>query len=392
MELEESMENNRPIRPVLVGEESRLKNLVTHLSDLKRIALDTESNSFYAYQERLCLLQISSEDGDYLIDPMRGLDLTPLVALLENPKTEKIFHTAESDIRIIKRELHCGISPIFDVMVAARFLGIKECGLSSLLQNYFGVTLNKKFQRANWADRPLNEELIHYAAMDTHYLAGLREKLGLELERRGLWHEVLEEFERISHIEPEPRLFDPNGFFKISGARNLHGRGLAVLRELYLARESTSKATDRPPFKILSNDLMIRLALNPSAAVRELGSIRGVTPYILHRHGHWIREAVRVGLSAQEVVRSVRGVEMKQRYEPLKKRFNLLKAWRRDRAQGKGVEPDVILPGTVLNRIASANPSTEEELLRIKGMGPLRLKSYAREILNVLHLCAKELR
>ena len=144
--------------PIVVATPTELAGLMQHLLASPRLAVDTESNSFYAYHERMCVLQISTADTDYVIDPFPIGDISPLAEVFANPGIEKIFHAAQEDIRLLKRTLGCPVENIFDTMVAARIVGWKEVGLAACLKNHFNVILNKKLQRSDWGRRPLTGE------------------------------------------------------------------------------------------------------------------------------------------------------------------------------------------------------------------------------------------
>jgi ribonuclease D len=160
------------------------------------VAVDTESDSLYSYFEKLCLVQFSTPDTDYIVDPL-ALSLDPLASIFADARIEKVFHAAEYDILCLKREYHFTFANIFDTMIAARILGWKHVGLGNILQERFGVTLNKKMQRADWGRRPLTAEQLAYAHADTHYLLALRSLQKAELLQRGHWEEACEEFERL---------------------------------------------------------------------------------------------------------------------------------------------------------------------------------------------------
>lgn len=371
------------MHPVIIETEDRLAELVRRLSGFKVIAVDTESNSLYAYYERLCLIQISADEKNYVIDTLKIPDASALKPLFEDPGIEKVMHAAESDVRIIKAELDCEVRNVFDTMTAARFLGIKACGLSSLLGGFFGVQLNKKMQKADWGRRPIPAEMLDYAAADTHYLLRLKGTLQKQLEEKGLFSEAREEFHRISLLTSKPRKFREDAYLSIAASRLMDGRCLAVLKELYVAREKKAMELDRPVFKIISEDLMIRLAMHPRDSLHSFEKMRGVTPYIIHKHGQWIKSAIQKGLAASEVVRVKRHID-RTAFEAAKKRLELLRAWRRIKAEEKKVEADIILPGEVLNKIASSNPVTSEELKLVSGLGEHKFRLYGQEILTVL--------
>ncbi|MEM5773869.1 MAG: ribonuclease D, partial [Anaerolineaceae bacterium] len=149
---------------------SALRKMVHDLARCRFVAVDTESNSLYAYQEQVCLIQFSTGDQDYLVDPLAIRDLSSLEPLFSSPHIEKIFHAAEYDIICLKRDFGFSFANIFDTMLAGRILKFDQIGLAAMLETEYGIVLDKRFQRANWAERPLSEEQKAYARLDTHYL------------------------------------------------------------------------------------------------------------------------------------------------------------------------------------------------------------------------------
>jgi ribonuclease D len=275
--------------PTLVADEAALRVLVGRLRDEPVIAFDTESNSFHAYRERICLLQVSSRTQDWIVDPL-AVHPGPLGELLCDGRVT-VLHGADYDVRCLRREWGWRLPRLFDTMAAARRLGRTGLGLSALVEAQFGVKLSKSNQRADWGRRPLTAELLTYAALDTHYLLAIHDVLAAELEARGAAEEARQEFDRIASAEPRERVFDPEGWRRLKGARDLDAPGRQVLRALWIAREERASAENRPPFKILGEQTMVDLARRrpgPDA----LSSIPGVTPAVLRRMGHAIAQAV----------------------------------------------------------------------------------------------------
>jgi ribonuclease D len=255
------------------------------------VALDSESNSFHAYRERVCLLQISTRHGDWVVDPL-AVDVRPLGGVLCDGR-ETVLHGADYDVRCLAREYGWRFPRLFDTMVAARRLGAPGLGLSALVEAHFGVRLSKAHQRSDWGRRPLTPEQLVYAAFDTHYLLPLRDRLAGEIEARGLDAAARAEFARIAGAEPRERVFDPEGWRRIRGARELDPSGAAVLRALFVAREARARALDRPPFKVLADPTMVELARKRPASREALRAIPGVTESVLRRMGDAIASALR---------------------------------------------------------------------------------------------------
>jgi ribonuclease D len=263
------------------------------LADVGReptLALDTESNSFHVYRERVCLLQLSTRSSDWVVDPL-AMDVRPLGAVLTDGR-EVVLHGADYDVRCLKREFGWRLPNLFDTMAAARRLGQAALGLSALVENHFGVRLSKDHQRSDWGRRPLSEEQIRYASLDTHFLLELRELLLGELRERGLEKEARREFERIAAVEPRPKVFDPDGYRRLRAARELDSHGSAVLKALYAARETRASEIDRPPFKVLGEQAMVEIARRRPRTTQELARIPGVTPRVIRRIGDVILAAL----------------------------------------------------------------------------------------------------
>ena len=282
--------------PRLVAHPAALAELLDDVRSEPVIALDTESNSFHVYRERVCLLQISTRAADFVVDPL-AVDVTPLGAVLCDGR-ETVLHGADYDVRCLKREYGWRFPRLFDTMAAARRLGRPGLGLSALVEQHFGTRLSKSFQRSDWGRRPLTREQIAYAALDTHFLLPLHELLTRELAERGALEAARGEFGRIAAVEPRERVFDPEGYRRIRDARALDETGRAILRALYVAREARARELDRPPFKVLAEATMIEIARRRPRSEEELGLIPGVTPSVLRRLGKDILQAVRAVATA----------------------------------------------------------------------------------------------
>ena len=281
------------LQPVLVADAPALQRLVGALAGEPAIALDTESNSFHVYRERVCLLQISTRETDWVVDPF-AVDPRPLGPVLAAAPA-LVLHGADYDVRCLKREYGFALPALFDTMAAARRLGRAGLGLSALVEEQFGVRLSKDFQRSDWGRRPLTVDQVSYAALDTHYLLPLHEALARELRARGLWDDAAQEFSRIAAVEPRPRVFDPEGWRKLKGARELDAAGRTVLRALWVAREERASALDRPPFKVMAEQSMLEVARRRPGSEAELLRVPGVTTVVLRRMGDAVLAAIRDG-------------------------------------------------------------------------------------------------
>ena len=368
--------------PILVQDADALAGLVVELAREPAIGVDTESNSLYAYRERVCLIQFSTPALDYIVDPLTLPNLDPLAPLFASPSIQKIFHAAEYDLIGLTRDYGFKFANLFDTMIAARTLGWPRLGLAAILSEQYGVVMNKRLQRANWGQRPLTAELLDYARLDTRYLVTLRAVLAGELAAAGRTVEVDEEVARLVRAAEGavPLPANPNAFWRVNGSRDLTPAQAAILRELFTYRERQAERADRPPFKIMSDETLLEVAQAEPAALEGLEGLSGMTPAQVRRHGAQLLAAVRRGRAA--------GPAYPPHYErepdSVRERYELLHQWRKTRAKARGVESDVIVPRDALWELARRNPNTAEALETIEHLGPWRRETYGAEILAIL--------
>lgn len=367
--------------PTLVADEHQFEALLADLHAHTTIAVDTESNSLYAYRERVCLIQFSTASGDYLLDPLSDIDLSSLGDVFADAEREKIFHAAEYDVMTMRRDFGFEFSRLFDTMWAARILGWPQVGLGSILESTFGVQTNKRYQRYNWGKRPLDEEALIYACRDTHFLIPLRDIQASALERRGRWDEAQEVFDEMAAVEALPRTFDPQSFRRIKGALKLAPRQQAILYQLNNWRDREARRKDSPPFKILGNGTLLELAKARPHTKSDLSGIRGLRPHHVRRYGEQILRAVKIG-SRTKPPPPPPPPPRHSRAEM--QRFRALKSWRKRAADRRGVDPDVVVGNQVLWTLAERDPSTRDAMVGIDGLGPWKRESYGAAILRVL--------
>ena len=264
------------INPIVIDSEKALEHVARTLEEESHIAIDTESNGFYAYFERICLIQISTKDADYVIDTLAMDTLEPLASVLANPRVEKIFHAASNDILGLKRDFSFRFENLFDTAVACKMLGYRRLGLASVLKLHFGIELNKKWQRFNWGKRPLASQQLRYACFDTHFLIPLRDLLASELLRLGLWNSAQRAFSRLCTLQAPDKGRFRNGYYRIRGFEKLDDAGKRILKFLYKYRDRLARTKDRAPFRIMSNETLVRLATLKPQSERELLTVKGI--------------------------------------------------------------------------------------------------------------------
>ncbi|HET7010320.1 MAG TPA: HRDC domain-containing protein [Anaerolineales bacterium] len=365
--------------PILIESQVEFDHLVDDLRSNRRLAVDTESNSLHAYPERVCLVQLSTDHNDFLVDPLALDSLEDLGPLMGDPAVEKVFHAAEYDLACLHRDFGFRIRNLFDTRVACRTLGYPRTGLGDVLAQHFGVQLDKHNQRADWGRRPLSPALMNYARMDTHFLLPLRDLLAKELARSGRTEEAREECEwhaAQATVESPPA----EGFWRIGRARQLPPDRQAVLRELYQWREAEARRLNRPPFKILSDKALLALTDAMPGDRRSLGRVAEVPERQRHRYAEALLSAVERGRQAPRPPRPAG----RNSDEVALARYQRLRQWRKTLAESRNVESDVILPRDILWDIARTAPSDASALATL--MNPLRWRfdQYGQAILEVL--------
>jgi ribonuclease D len=365
----------------LVADEKAWRVCLAALQAAPRLAIDLEANSMYAYAERACLIQISTENQDFILDPLAALDLSGLGEIVANPAVEKIFHAAEYDLILLRRDYGWHLHNLFDTMWAARILGYKQFGLAGMLEGAFGVRLSKRFQKANWCHRPLSAGELAYAQKDTHYLPALRDRLGAELEARGLMTEALETFAEQSRVKMPNNGFDPEAFWHLNGVFDMTPTQQAALKTLYAFRDREARRRNAPHFKVLGDQTLLEVATRLPTRLSELDAIHGMTTGQQDRYG---RQMLALIAEAHQAPAPQPPPRPPRPPDAVLIRYDRLHRWRKTRAQARGVESDVIISRDALWAIAQANPRTVDELAALNALGPYRLGQYGEEIVRQL--------
>jgi len=365
---------------------AQLQRLGRHLEKATVISVDTEQDAFFAYRPKVCLLQVGALDEEWIIDPLAVRDFSPIRDIFADPAIPKIMHAGENDISLMRRDCDLPVAGLFDTMAAASILGKPKTGLANLLDELFDIQIEKRYQRSDWRMRPLMNEQVEYAALDVRYLPQLRNHLMAGLTKLGRQDEAASEFSRIERVEWQPKEFDPDDYFRVSGAKRLDGVSRRVLRSLFVLRNEVAKSEDSAPFRVATEWALVSLAKNRPSSREELGRTRGLSADVLKTIGKDILEAVRDAEAAGPlpIPRRKRTNNGSPRLDDRQRRhFDDLRSWRMQRATDRGVEPGRVIPNALLEKVVRYMPKSRDELGRA-GLEPWRIREYGDDILGVL--------
>jgi ribonuclease D len=359
----------------------QLEGAARILGQAKIIGVDLEADSMHHYFEKVCLLQIATESASYVMDPLALRDLSALHAVFSNPHIRKVFHGADYDIRSLYRDFRLEVENLFDTQLACKFLGLRESGLEALLRSRFHVELNKKYQRADWSQRPLSPEMVEYAAMDVRYLIPLARMLEKELEEKSRLSWVEEECLFLTKVRFTPPSHAPL-YLKVKGAFLLDPRSLAVLEALLEFREAQAQKSDLPPFKVLRNEPLLELAMKKPLRLEELETGKVLSRKQIDRYGTRLLQEIHRAMAIPDEDLPVYPREARPYLSsPVRKRVNALKAWRDMRAKNLGMEPGILINNALINGLALKNPRSIREMEEIPGLKRWLQDHFGLEIL-----------
>ncbi len=373
----------KPHTPTFLETPETTSRFLRDISTTREIAVDTEGASFHRFVDRIYLLQLSTRDRTAIIDPLAVPQLDGLGALMERRDVEVVFHDADYDLRLLRQDYGWDVVRIFDTRVAAQLLGIRAFGLAALLERYFGVKLEKKYQRADWSLRPLTPGMLEYAAQDTMYLLDLRDRMRDELARAGRLGWAEEEFEISQRVHWEPDEVGTS-FLRIKGTRDLNRRELAVFRELVRWRDGIAAELDRATFRVVGNEPLLEIASRQPRDRKGLAGIKGMPKGMIDRQSAEIFAAVERGLEVPEadLPRFPKGRRW-DRDPEFDVRVSALKTARDEMAGKLQMDPGVLCSKDRIEAVARRSPETAEQLAEVS-----ELRNWQREVLGSAFLSA----
>jgi len=371
--------------PPILTTDDAVVALAKDLETCAVFAVDLEADSMHSYQEKVCLLQFTYHDTTVLLDPLAAGDLAPLKPVLADSSIRKIFHAADYDIRCLARDFDIEIRGLFDTMIASQFLGEEKVGLADVLGKYFDVTLDKRFQRADWSKRPLSPEMCHYAAEDTRHLEKLVAILEPALkEKDRLWW-VEEEFRLLE--QAKFRVHDGPAFLRIKGAGTMPPRALAILECLLEWREKEAQRRDCPAYKVVGNKPLLSAARHMPTTMEALKDLEEFPARLADRYGRAVLKQIETGQAVdKDQLPHFPRRERRVRDVAAEERFNRLKSWRTDKAKQLEMDPGIVINNALLEAVARSQPRNVQDLMAIDGMKEWQRKVLGPELIARLHV------
>ena len=360
--------------------------LAAALEGAATVAIDTEADSLHHYPGKLCLVQVASDRGHaHLIDPLALPTLLALGPLCADPATVKVLHAAENDLAYLKRLYGFSFVSLFDTALAARLLGVAALSLDGLLAQFLELTPVKSRQKDDWSRRPLSAEQEAYALNDVLHLGDLRARLIDELVAKGRLEWVEEECAALAASSLPERVIDPDAYLKLKGAKDLDQRGWGVLRELHQMREAMALRLDRPPFMIVGNESLVALAAKRPRTAEDVLAVPGCSQSVVRRAGAAILDAVARGESLAADELPVRRPSPRPVFSAaVRRRAEALRVWRAKAAQDMALDPGVLFPQRVIDRLAADPPRDLIGLEQVEGVRRWRTKLFGGDLLTVL--------
>lgn len=265
--------------PELITTSSQMDDLVSQLAKVNLIAVDTEFFRETSYYPELALVQIATDSIVACIDPL-AFDAKPgLQKILLDNRITKVFHSCSQDMEVLYYFLGDTPSPVYDTQLANALLTVQhQLGYAALVENELGVQLDKSQTRTNWLQRPLTKKQIQYAGDDVFYLYQLHHKLDQQLLLKGrkTWFE-----EDSLNLLSDASSFqvDTSKLWKrVKGSSRLNRSQLAIVQSVAQWREGIAQQLNKTRRKVLADDSIIQLALNPP------GSISSLQQHINRKH------------------------------------------------------------------------------------------------------------
>lgn len=336
---------------ILIDDAAGLAEACERLSEGEFIALDTEFHRETTYWPQLCLIQAATADFDVMIDPMGGLDLSPLLDLMADTGRTKVFHAARQDLEIFARLMGAPPGPVFDTQIAAMACGLGDSiSYENLVARLLRGQVDKSSQFTDWTRRPLSPKQLAYARGDVTYLREAYVILRDQLTSKGRMDWIADETAAL--VDPANYAFEPADAWRRLKPRKTRQDYLAILAAVAAWREATAQESDKPRQRILKDDAIHEIALQKPRSADALERLRAVpTGYARSRHGLALMEAINAAIEDPEAFAPVIQRDAPTPAPPAAL-TELLKVLLKHVADEVGVAPRLIANAADVERIA----------------------------------------
>ena len=342
----------------LIETSAALEDFHRQNKNVSRLCFDTEFVGEKRFQTLLCLVQVISEQGTYLIDPLKVKDLGPLLDLLADPAIQKVTHAGENDYRLLHTQYGLIPQNTFDTQVAAGFLGYKyPISFARLVESELNVRLGKGYAVTDWESRPFSPQQLSYAIDDVRYLPELVERLTRKLEKQGRLHWAREEFAEMER--PEYYAKDPNREALNSKLiRNLKTKEQLFLVRLLAWRTEEARRLDYSREMILPSRLISQIVRSIRSGVNALRGNRRLPDKLVQKHGARFEEMYKAPPTAEEKailaqIPQDHGEDQEQ--DLVVEMLHLLVRYKCLQEQ---ISPAIVLPRNVLKELKGEDPES----------------------------------
>jgi ribonuclease D len=355
----------------------QLDELVQAVADARWLALDTESNSMFVYRERICLLQVNAGGRLFLVDtlalPYAPATYAGLKPTLEDPARRIYLHGGEYDVACLRRDFGIGLTGVWDSQQAASFLGWEKTGYGSVVERICAVPLDKSFAQYDWGTRPLDPQALRYALDDVVYLTQVCEHLEQLVHEQDIEEEIAIANGAVMGSGWSGG-FDPEGFWRIKGVRELGDRQLSLIATLYAWRDAVAQRHDKPPGRIINNEVLLSLA---RTGPTNFGGVKraGLKSWLVAEHGDELIAVVKD--HAQKPLQVPRRASARQVDQDESLRETRLKDWRRGEAERRKVPLQLVLPAKALEHLKQFGAGNLEA---VPQLGAKRIRTYGDKL------------
>ncbi len=380
------MQQDSEIQFEFVDTTSGLDIVLKSLRGVDALAVDLEADSMFHFQEKVCLIQIASKRHLFIVDPIQVEDLSPLKPIFKSSRIKKVFHGSDYDVRSLFRDFDIVIHNLFDTELASRFLGFQQSGLDAMLQAFFNVKLEKKYQKKDWSMRPLPEAMISYAARDVYHLLSLAKLLEKQLAEKNRLTWVEEECDLLSNVRPNATNDKPL-FLSFKGAGRLSPEDMAVLETLLIWRKRAARKKDLPLFKIVGNNAILTLIRTKPQTMEALETSRALSAKQTGMYGRQLLDAIGKGLKMPDDCLPVYPKTRLYRLPESKIRIaKRLKRWKEKKAADLAIDPALVLNKSQTMDIARISPTVVRDLDNIASLKSWQIREFGEDIIGCINM------